>query len=167
VPDCYKSSVEKKRIHEFFEVGVLLKGLNGALEIVGGVLLYFVSPGTINKFIISLTQGELTEDPDDFIARALVHASQSFSLSTRFFGAFYLLSHGVIKVLLVAALVKQKLWAYPLSIGFLILFIVYQLYRLAHGYSLGMVLLTVFDIMVVELVRREYHYVKMPCEGKS
>jgi uncharacterized membrane protein len=34
-------------------------------------------------------------------------------------GAVYLLAHGLVKVILVAALLKNQLWAYPWTIAFL------------------------------------------------
>ena len=34
-----------------FEVGIILKGLNGLLELVGGVLLLIVSPGAIKGIV--------------------------------------------------------------------------------------------------------------------
>ena len=46
------------------------------------------------------------------------------------FGAVYLLTHGLVKVVLVVALLLNKLWAYPAMIAVLLLFIGYQLYRI-------------------------------------
>jgi uncharacterized membrane protein len=39
--------------------------------------------------------------------------AQGFSVGTQNFDVFYLLSHGIVKLFLVAALLKNKLWAYP------------------------------------------------------
>jgi uncharacterized membrane protein len=66
------------------------------------------------------------------------------------------LSHGVVKVLLVAAVLKDKLWAYPWMIAFLLAFIGYQGYLLAVNPTLGVALLTVFDVFMVWLTYREY-----------
>ncbi len=46
-----------------FEVGIILKGLDGALEVLGGLLLLLVSPAAINRVTTTLTQHELSEDP--------------------------------------------------------------------------------------------------------
>jgi uncharacterized membrane protein len=64
--------------------------------------------------------------------------------------------HGVVKIVLVAALLRDKIWAYPWMIAFLIVFIVYQIYRLTFAFSIGLVALTVFDLVVVWLTYREY-----------
>ena len=46
-----------------FEIGIIGKGLNGAAELIGGLLLLFLTPGRIHHLVASLTQGELSEDP--------------------------------------------------------------------------------------------------------
>jgi uncharacterized membrane protein len=68
----------------------------------------------------------------------------------------YLLSHGIIKIILVVALLQQRLWAYPWLIVFLSIFIVYQIYRLVLHLSLGLLALTLFDIFIVALTVLEY-----------
>ncbi len=139
-----------------FAVGIILKGLDGVLEVVGGVLLLVVSPTTIDQLSRTLTQHELSEDPHDFLATHLLHAAGSLTGSALEFGALYLLAHGVIKIVLVAALLRDKIWAYPWMIAFLIVFIVYQIYRMTFAFSVGLLGLTVFDVLVVWLTYREY-----------
>jgi uncharacterized membrane protein len=68
----------------------------------------------------------------------------------------YLLSHGVVKIVLVGALLRNQLWAYPWMIVFLLAFIGYQLYRITLAPSIGLVGLTVFDAAVTWLTWREY-----------
>ena len=72
------------------------------------------------------------------------------------FGAVYLLIHGAVKVVLVVALLLNKLWAYPCLIVVLLVFICYQLYRIALNPTAGLVALTVFDSVIVALTWREY-----------
>jgi uncharacterized membrane protein len=62
----------------------------------------------------------------------------------------------VVKVVLVAALLRNQIWAYPWMIVFLVVFIVYQLYRMTFAFSIGLLGLTVFDLVVVWLTYREY-----------
>ena len=62
-----------------FEIGILLKGLDGVLELIGGALLLAVSPTTINRIIGALTQHELSEDPHDVIAVHLLRLSHGLT----------------------------------------------------------------------------------------
>jgi uncharacterized membrane protein len=103
-----------------------------------------------------LTQGELSEDPNDVIARYLLHTADGLTGSAVLFGAVYLLAHGAVKVGLVIALLLNKLWAYPCMITVLLIFIGYQLYRIVLQPSVGLVALTVFDAVIVVLTWREY-----------
>jgi uncharacterized membrane protein len=139
-----------------FEIGIIAKGLNGLAELVGGLLLLFVSPGDIHHLVAMVTQGELSEDPHDVIARYLLHTADGLTGSALLFGAAYLLVHGAVKVGLVIALLLNKLWAYPCLITVLLIFIGYQLYRIALQPSVGLVALTVFDAVIVVLTWREY-----------
>jgi uncharacterized membrane protein len=138
-----------------FFVSLILKGLDGVLELVGGILLLIVTPAQIGVIARFLTQHELSEDPHDLIANALLHATGSLNLSVTLFGAIYLLLHGVVKVVLVWAVLRDHLWAYPWLIAFLLVFIVYQGYELIVAFSWGLLLLTAFDILIVCLTWRE------------
>jgi len=140
-----------------FKIGLVLKGLDGVLEIVGGILLLFLSPTTIAHLVRGLTAYELSEDPHDLIARSLLHTATHLTHGATLFGAIYLLSHGIAKVVLVALVLRDKLWAYPWLIGLLLAFIVYQLYRITVvNFSAGLTALTVFDALLVWLTWREY-----------
>src|SRR5260370_31518637 len=111
------------RLDRAFAVAIILKGLDGILEVVGGVLLLVVSPTTIDQVSRALTQHELSEDPHDYLAAHVLHAPRSLTGSSLQFGAAYLLLHGIVKIVLVAALLRDKIWAYPWMIAFLIVFI--------------------------------------------
>ena len=140
-----------------FKIGLVLKGLDGVLEVAGGVLLLFLSPEAIQHVVRALTAHELSEDPHDLIARYLLHTTAHLSHGTTLFGAIYLLSHGIAKIVLVALVLRDKLWAYPWLIGLLLAFIVYQLYRITVvHFSFGLAALTVFDAFLVWLTWREY-----------
>jgi uncharacterized membrane protein len=106
--------------------------------------------------VIALTQHELVEDPHDWIATTARQAAAQLSANTRLFGGAYLIVHGLAKVVLVIGLLRGQRWAYPVGIGFLTLFIAYQLYRLSHQFSPGLLLLTLFDAVIVALIWREF-----------
>jgi uncharacterized membrane protein len=86
--------------------------------------------------------------------------AQNLTVSDKRFYAFYLLSHGLVKVLLVAGLLRNKLWSYPASLVVLGLFIVYQVYRYSYTHGFGLIVLTIFDIVVIGLIWHEYRLVR-------
>ncbi len=139
-----------------FTMGIWLKGFDGGLEMTGGALLLVTSPATLNRLALALTQHELVEDPHDWIATSLRQTATQLSVSTQLFGSIYLIAHGLLKLLIVVGLWRGYRWAYPLAICALSLFIAYQTYRLSYHFSVGLLVLTVFDIVIVGLTWREY-----------
>lgn len=139
-----------------FRVSVAAKGVDALLEIIGGIALLIVTPGFILRIVGLLTQDELAEDPRDLVANYALSAAGRLSLGTEHFTAFYLLSHGIIKLLLVAALLKDRLWAYPSAIAVFGAFILYQLYRYTFTHAIGLIALSIFDLAVIWLVWLEY-----------
>jgi uncharacterized membrane protein len=148
-------------LHAGFEIGILLKGIHAALEVVGGVLLWFLKPETLSRWIRVLTQNELAEDPKDLLANFIVRASAHYSLSSQHFGVFYLLSHGLIKIVLVILLWRRRLWAYPVAVGVLVLFIAYQVVRWTTTHSAFLVFLTAFDAIMIWLTLVEYRRLRL------
>lgn len=138
-----------------FNVVLFLKGLDGLLELVGGILLIVVSPHTINQFAHRLTQHELSQDPHDFLAHHLLRLTSNLH-NTQTFGAAYLLTHGLVKLVIVIGLLRREHWAYYVAFVFLGGFVVYQVYRMTYAPSAGLGLLTVFDLVIIWLTWREY-----------
>jgi hypothetical protein len=91
-----------------------------------------------------------------FLATHLLRTAHGLTGSAVLFGAVYLLAPGLVEVVLVAALLKNRLWAYPWTIAFLGVFLVYQLYRLSLKPSVGLTALTIFDAIIAWLTYREY-----------
>ncbi|AZO24679.1 DUF2127 domain-containing protein [Mesorhizobium sp. M1E.F.Ca.ET.045.02.1.1] len=157
--------VDERRIHQLFEIGVWLKGAHALIECIGGILLYVVTTDTIASWVNALTQEELIEDPNDFIAGYLSQMASQFSVASKQFYAFYLLSHGLIKLLLVIGLLRGKLWSYPASLAALGAFMVYQVYRYSYMHSPGLLVLTVFDAIVMWLIWQEWQAVRRHMAG--
>jgi len=153
--------MNERSIHQVFELGVLLKGAHAVIECIGGLALALIAPGTIAALVNTWTQDELIEDPNDRIASHLLAWAQDFSVATQHFYAFYLLSHGVVKVLLVVGLLRGKLWSYPASLVALIVFIAYQLYRFSYTHSAGLIALTLFDLVMIWLIWHEWRVVRL------
>ena len=139
-----------------FDVGVVLKGVDGALETAGGALLLFVTPSQLYSFARILTLHELTEDPRDFVATHLLVAARHLTANAELFGAIYLLAHGLVKIGLVAALLRRRRWAYPAAIAVFLLFLAYQLYRAALTGSVPLLALSAIDVAVIALAWLEW-----------
>lgn len=156
-----KNHLDRARLRELlFRVGVILKGLDGLAELAGGIALFMVSPAFIDRAVHWLTAGEISEDPRDLVANFLRREASRFSFSSEHFIAIYLLIHGVVKIGIVVALLRDALWAYPAAILIFFGFIAYQVYQFTLTGGLGLIALSVFDAAVIVFVWLEYRALK-------
>ena len=147
-------------LRDVFRAGITMKGIDGLLEISGGVLLWFVKPRAMGGALRALSLHELSRDPHDFVGIHLLRVSEKLAHSSPLFASLFLLSHGLAKVGLAVALWLNELWAYPLAIGVFSAFGLYQMYRVSHTHSIALAILTVFDALIVWLTWREYRLQK-------
>jgi uncharacterized membrane protein len=138
--------VQEKRIHQVFVASVAAKGLHAVIEIAGGLALYLFSSDAIGRWIDHV-------DKNEWLAR-------HFPLTEQHFFAFYLLSHGLLKAVIVAGLLREKLWAYPASFVIFGLFIAYQLYRYSFTHEVALIALSIFDLFVIALAVHEYRLLR-------
>lgn len=148
--------LSKKNIHASFHIGLIVKGLYDIGEVMCGILLIFLNPERMRKLITLISKNELIEDPKDFIMNYLVSFSRVFSISMQHFTSFYLLSHGIVKILILILLWRKKLWAYPLSCVVFMFFIVIQTQRFIKSHSIMLLVLTLIDIAMIVLTILEY-----------
>ncbi|HET7708403.1 MAG TPA: DUF2127 domain-containing protein [Sphingomicrobium sp.] len=154
------ASIREKRIHDLFAISVLLKGAHALIEIVGGIALYMLSTKAVVDLLNRFAVGELIEDPKDLVAGQLLKFAEGFSVQAHHFYAFYLLSHGVVKLALVAGLLREKLWAYPASFAVFTAFIGYQLYRFSYTHEISLIALSILDAIVIALAWHEYRLLR-------
>lgn len=154
------ASIAETRVHQLFKISIILKGAHALIEVLGGLALYFFSTQFIVRMMSSLAATELIEDPNDLIAAHLQQFAQGFSVEAHHFYAFYLLSHGIIKIVLVAGLLREKLWAYPASFVVLGAFIAYQLYRFSYTQEWTLIALSLLDVIVIGLAWYEYRLLR-------
>jgi uncharacterized membrane protein len=144
------------RLHRLFRVGMWLKGLDGLIEVAGGVVLAVASRPQIAALAHHLVRGELSEDPGDVVANALLGLARHLSVGTKVFVTVYLLVHGLVKLGLVGGLLAEKRRVFPIALLVLGLFLAYQVYRLATVPSVWLGAVTLVDTGIVALVAREW-----------
>lgn len=156
-----KLKLKEEQIHLLFKIGVMIKGIDGALQAVAGFALLFTTTAALRNLVDWLTQGEPQEDPTDFVANHLVRFFHHLSVSTKHFASVYLLTYGMVKVGLVAGLLRGKLWSYPAALIVLGLFLCYQIYRFSHTHSPGLGLVSLLDLVILAVIWRDYQYLKV------
>ncbi len=152
-----------------FDLGLILKAINGGLEILVAFLVLSVSPSIVLRLVAFITGGELAQDPDDPIMGALLNAAQSFAVHTHYLLALYLVLHGAIKIILVLGIFMGKKIAYPLLMIALVLFGTYETYRGFVRHEILLQVLAVFDFTLLVLTAYEYRrrFPSMPARLSS
>jgi uncharacterized membrane protein len=150
----------EKDYHELFRIGILVKALDGFLEMCAGVFLYFVSYSAINGLLFSIFHQEITETPRDVFWAYLINEWHSIALSGHSFWGVLFIAHGLTKLALSAALLKNYVWAYPTAAVVFTLFVIYELISVIHQPSLFLWLITIFDVIVIGLILHEYRHTK-------
>ena len=144
------------RLHQLFIVSITIKGLHALVEVAGGIALYLFSTDAILRWLWEASPSS------DWIARF----ARTFSTPEREFYAFYLISHGLINGAIVAGLLMQRRWSYPATFIILTAFIAYQLYRFSYTHDIGLIVITVIDVIVLALAWNEYRLVRRHLQSR-
>jgi len=147
---------QERELLWLFDTALIIKAVNGALEIISAVLILLVPPSLVLKIAAFATSGEVAQDPGDVVAAWLGSVAQSFAVHTHYFLALYLALHGAVKVLLVVGILSGKRLAYPLFMFSLAVFGGYEAYRGIFRGELLLEALAVFDFAVLILTSYEY-----------
>jgi uncharacterized membrane protein len=146
----------EKDILWFFDLALLLKVVNGGLEMLAAFLILVVPSSLVLKITQFATSGEIAQDPDDPVATAIRSAAHAFTIHTHYLLALYLVLHGAIKVMLVMGIFAGKRIAYPLFMIALVLFGTYEAYRGFVRHEGLLQILAIFDFTLLVLTAYEY-----------
>jgi uncharacterized membrane protein len=142
--------VLQQRLHQLFLLTVAVKGVHALIELAGGIALYFFSTDAILHWLWEASRSS------DWVARF----AHGFSSGEHEFYAFYLVSHGIVNGAIVGGLLLRKRLAYQATFVVLTAFIAYQLYRYSYTRDIGLIVITIIDLIVMALAWNEYRLFK-------
>ena len=151
---------------KLFKAGMWLKGINGTLELIGGVLLLAIPHSLSNRVVAGLvdyaTGYGMTSKIYQEVSLGVARLDVGFS-----FPVFYLLSHGVVKLFLAIALLRDLRWAYPVSLGIFGLLLVYEGVRFAEHASIPLGLVILIDLVILTLIWRHWRRDAKPSKARK
>jgi len=151
------STRQKTGTDRAFAVAIAIKGIDGGLQFIGALLLMVIPPTLITGAANMIITRDLLGDPNGTLSTHLAEAANHFANgSSRWFAIFYLLAHGVIKLILVWALVKKVMWMFPVSVVVLAAFVVYEVWRAVHTHSIALPVFAAIDVVIITMIIREY-----------
>ncbi len=145
-----------------FKVAMVVKGVDGAIELIGAIALLLIPGGAVQTLINDVISRDLLGPPDGSLARHFVSGTAEFASGDRTFAVVYLGLHGVVKLLLVVALLRRIRPMYPVAVVVLGLFVGYEIYRATQTGSVLLPFLAALDVAIIGLVIREYRSLRAP-----
>ncbi len=133
-----------KFIDDTFYVGLIFKAIGGTVETIAAFAVLFISPVTLQKIVSPL-------------ANIGINLSEALAGPTQLYIFWYLFSHGIVRLGLAYALIKEYLWAYPVAIAVLCGFTTYQVYLIIETHNWGILGLITLNAVAIVLTVYEYH----------
>ncbi|MCS4532367.1 DUF2127 domain-containing protein [Corynebacterium sp. ES2794-CONJ1] len=149
-------STQDKVLIRTFKATLWFKLILGFFELILAALIKVIPVERWRDMAEWLTRDQLLADPSAPFARAVINSVDSIDISTQNYIVFYLVVHAVVKTILIVAVLRGKLWAYPLMIAVLVGFVVYQSYEMYFEVTIGLLTLTIIDIILIWLTIHEW-----------
>ena len=138
-------------LHYAYLVVILIKGFDGAMEALAGLIIAVTGPERLYEWVIRLTAPELTGHHPAL--HAIRNGATRLEESSHRFVIFYLLVHGLLKLGVVIALLRGGgRWVFPAASLILTGFIAYMSWRLTVHWSDWLLGFALFDLLTLTLV---------------
>ena len=143
-------------LHLAFFVAIAIKGLDGFIEAVAGIVFAIAGSQQVYNLALWATAPELERHPASRAVHAIRHGAYGLTHASHRFVVTYLLLHGLIKLALVINLMIERMWVFPISVALLLGFIGYMSVKLTHHWSVWVFAFAMFDVVTVALVANEW-----------
>lgn len=146
-----------RTFHLAYLITIAVKGFDGAIELLMGLLIGLAGPERLYFLILRLSAPELEDHPASPVVHAIRKGASDLATGHTGFAVTYLLIHGVLKLGLALALLRGgSRWIYPLASLILSGFIAYMSWRLALRWSPLLLGFALFDVLTLALVLNEW-----------
>lgn len=142
--------------HDLFKLSMWWRICYGTMRIILGLTLLTFIDVPLSHILRSVMRFELTEDPSDALFRILNSFLLTHPLSITYFLSAYLIFWGLIDIVLSINLLRNRIWAFPVSLWLIGVFILYELYRFSYTHSVILLAIIMIDIAIFWLIRHEY-----------
>lgn len=144
-------------LHRAYLVTIFVKGFDGALETVLGLVIAAFGPARLYAFVIHVTAPELYDNPHSRALRLIRLGADHLASGPSHFIITYLLIHGVLKLWIAVTLLRGGgRWIFPLASLILAAFIVFMSFRLSEQWSNWLLGFALFDAFTLGLVLNEW-----------
>jgi uncharacterized membrane protein len=146
---------QSRFFHRAYLAAILIKGFDGALEALAGLVILVAEPERLDEWVLRFTAPELTGHHPAL--HALQRGVERLAEGPHQFVIFYLLVHGLLKLGIVTALLKGGgRLLFPIASLILAGFVVYMSWRLTIRWSDWLLGFALFDLLTLALVLNEW-----------
>jgi uncharacterized membrane protein len=151
-------AVEKSSpIHLAYLVTLAVKGFDGGLETLAGLVIWLTGPQRIYRWVVRVTAPELFDGSHVAAVHAIRNGAEHLATTGAHFVEFYLVVHGLLKLALVIVLLRGGgRWIFPFGTLILLGFITYMSWRLQEQWSNWLLGFALFDVFTLALVLNEW-----------
>lgn len=144
-------------VHLAYLVTLAVKGFDGAIEILAGLVILLTGPQRIYRWVVRVTAPEIYDGSHVAAVHAIRRGAQHLATSGAHFVEFYLVVHGLLKLALVIVLLRGGgRWIFPVGALILLGFITYMIMRLSEQWSDWLLGFALFDVLTLALVLSEW-----------
>jgi uncharacterized membrane protein len=143
--------------HLAYVVTVALKGFDGGLETLAGLVVWITGPQRLYRWAVRITAPELYDGEHVRAVHAIRRGAEHLATTCAHFVVFYLLVHGILKLGLAIVLLRGGgRWIFPVGTLILTAFIAFMSYRLSQQWSNWLLGFALFDALTLALVLNEW-----------
>jgi uncharacterized membrane protein len=140
----------------FFRLGMWWRIFYGFLRILLSLILLRLVGIPFADIFYDLMSHEIIENKADFLIRTISPFLEHFSFTVTYFLVTHLVFWGFLDIILSVSMLRHRLWAFPVSIYLMGMFVLYEMYRFTHTHSLILLWVIFIDIIIIWLIRKEY-----------
>jgi len=153
-------------VHLAYLGTLAVKGFDGAVETVAGLVIFLTGPQRIYRWVVRITAPELYDSSHVAAVHAIRRGAEHLATTGAHFVEFYLVVHGLLKLALVLVLLRGGgRWIFPVGALILVGFIGYMSWRLNQHWSDWLLGFALFDALTLALVLNEWAKSPKPRAG--
>ena len=148
-----------------FNLAMWWRIIYGFFRIFIGITFLRLNGHMLSDLTYALMAHEITGKTGDAVLEHIYTFFEIHDFTVTYFIAIYFLFWGSVEIVLAFCLLKKIEYAFPVTMGLIMLFICYGAFRYTHTHSLVLVGVLVIDIVIVYLINHEYKNLRIQKYG--
>lgn len=147
---------KKDNLSKLFVVSMWWRIFYGAIRLLGALFLVKKIGLPVSSVFEKIFRRELIDDPSDLTARVFSKTFGHTHYMITHFLVLYLIFWAVIDIWLSVDMLRQKLFAFSVSMYLISFFLLYEIFRAFHTHSRTLTFFITIDAIIFWLIIKEY-----------